>query len=84
VPLTGSIFQRKAASPVVEVSTEDDLTPIVAAMLTAKLLNADTETTWRRSVTTGAKAVEMERVDFAKMTKEWKKLPVEVQKALAA
>lgn len=70
-----NVLARKAASPVSEAApSEDELTPIVAELIAAGILTEDTSAVWRRTVTTGAKSVEMERIDFAKMTKEYKKL----------
>lgn len=69
-----NIMARKAASPVTEVQTEDELTPIIAEMVQHGILNEDSIPVWRRNVTSGAKLVEMERSDYVKMTKEYKKL----------
>lgn len=69
-----NVLARKAASPVTEVVTEDELTPIIAELVAAGFLKAEGEATWRRAVTTSAKLFEMERIDAAKMTKEYKAL----------
>lgn len=69
-----NVLARKAASPVVEVVTEDELSPIVAELITAGLLTEDNASVWRRNVTSGAKLIDTDRLDYVKMTKEYKKL----------
>jgi hypothetical protein len=65
---------RKAASPVTETVTEDELSPIVAAMLENGILADKDVAVWRRTVSTASKQVEMSRLDYAGMTKEFKAL----------
>lgn len=66
--------QRKNAAPVSEQVTEDELTPITAALSEKGILSEQDATTWRRTVTGTAKLMEMERLDFAKTTPQYKKL----------
>lgn len=63
---------RKAASPVSETVTEDELTPIVASLTEAGILKAEDVAVWRRTLTGGAKQLEMSRLDYVKLTKEYK------------
>lgn len=63
---------RKEASPVSETVTEDELTPIVAALTEAGILKSEDVAVWRRNVTSGSKLVEMARIDYVKLTKEYK------------
>lgn len=65
---------RKNAAPVSEQVTEDELTPITAALSEYKILDEQNATTWRRTVTGTAKLMEMERLAFAKTTPQYKKL----------
>ena len=67
-----NVLARKEASPVTEQVSEDELTPIVSDLIAKGLLTEESSATWRRAVTSGAKAIDMKRVDFAKMTKEYK------------
>lgn len=69
-----NVQARKAASPVTEQVTEDELTPIVTELVSKGILSEDNVAVWRRNVTSGAKLVEMDRLDYVKMTKEYKKL----------
>jgi hypothetical protein len=75
-----NIMARKAASPVTEVSTEDELTPIIAELVKAGFLDEDSVPTWRRTVTAASKQMEIPRAEYVTMTKEYKKL----QKSRAA
>lgn len=65
---------RKSAAPVSEQVTEDELTPITTAMVEYKVLNEQDATTWRRTITSSAKLMETDRLQFAKMTPQYKKL----------
>ena len=67
-----NLSQRKSASPVVETISEDELTPVIAAMVKAGTIAEENVSVWRRTVTSGAKSVEMDRLTFAAMTKEYK------------
>lgn len=69
-----NVQARKAASPVVEVTNEDELTPIVNELVEAKILKADDVAVWRRTITSAAKLMEMDRVTYAKMSPHYKKL----------
>lgn len=76
-----NVLARKAASPVTETVTEDELSPIVAQFIEHGIFTGENdESTWRRAVTQSAKLFEMERIDAAKQTKQYK----ELQKKLAA
>jgi hypothetical protein len=74
---------RKKASPVSEQVQEDELAPIVQALISNKILSDEDSTVWRRSVTTAAKLMEMDRVSYAKITPAFKKLSADVQKSFA-
>lgn len=69
-----NIEQRKAASPVVEVDKEDELTPLITELIAKSILSQDDVAVWRRNITSGAKMVEVSRLEYAEMTKEVKKL----------
>ena len=74
---------RRAAAPVTETVTEDELTPIVDILVAAGILSRsrvvegkteplDEVRNWRRAVSTGAKQIEMSLFDYAMLTKEVK------------
>ena len=67
-------LSRKNAAPVSETVTEDELTPITAALVHFNILDEQAATTWRRTVTGTAKLMEMTRMDFTKTTPQYKKL----------
>ena len=69
-----NVLQRKAASPVQEQVTEDELTPLVTELVAKGILSADDVSVWRRTITSGAKLVEMDRLEYVKMTPQYKKL----------
>lgn len=69
-----NIRQRKAASPTTEVDKDDELTPIINDMVAAGILSKDNVGTWRRSVTTSANLMEVDKLSVAEMSKEVKKL----------
>lgn len=68
-----NVQARKAASPVAEVEKDDELTPLVTDMVKNGVLAQDNVAVWRRAVSTGAKSIEVTRLEFAEMTKEVKK-----------
>jgi hypothetical protein len=65
---------RKLAAPVTEQVTTDELTPITAALVEHKIMSEVDATTWRRTVTQAAKLMDAARIDYAKMTPQYKKL----------
>lgn len=65
---------RKSAAPVTEQVTEDELTPITAALVEHKILSEQDATTWRRTMTGTAKLMEIDRLTFAKTSPQYKKL----------
>lgn len=67
-------LSRKNAAPVTEQVTEDELTPVTLALVSAKIMTEQEATNWRRTVTTTAKMLEQNRMDFAKVTPQYKKL----------
>lgn len=69
-----NVDNRKAASPVTEVVTDDELTPYVNAMIEAKILDDKTASVWRRTLTGTAKMFEWTRIDTMLKTKEYKAL----------
>lgn len=73
--LDGFNYQaRKNAAPVTEQVTEDELTPITLALVEKKILSDTDATTWRRTITSSAKLMEMNRLDFATKSPQYKKL----------
>ena len=75
-----NVQNRKAASPSVEIEKEDELTPLVSALIDGRILNGDNEGTWRRTVTMAAKQTDMERIEYVRLTKEFKALRKQNQK----
>jgi hypothetical protein len=65
---------RKSAAPVTEQITEDELTPITAALVEHKILSEQDATTWRRTMTGTAKLMEVNRLTFAQSSPQYKKL----------
>lgn len=65
---------RKSAAPVTEQVTEDELTPITNAMVAHKILSEQDATTWRRTMTGTAKLMELNRLQFAQSSPQYKKL----------
>lgn len=65
---------RKNAAPVTEQVTEDELTPITAALVEKGILSEQDATTWRRTMTGTAKLMEIDRLTFAKTSPQYKKL----------
>lgn len=72
-------LSRKTASPVSEQVTEDELQPLVNALIAAKVLTEEDSTIWRRAMTTAAKVMEQDRLEFAKTSPAFRKLPADVQ-----
>lgn len=65
---------RKSAAPVTEQVTEDELTPITQALVEHGILSEQDATTWRRTMTGTAKMMDLNRLDFAKTSPQYKKL----------
>ena len=65
---------RKNAAPVTEQVTEDELTPVTAALVEKQIMDETGATTWRRTVTQAAKMFESDRLEYAQKTPQYKKL----------
>lgn len=65
---------RKSAAPVTEQVTEDELTPLTTALVEHKIMSDTEATTWRRTITQAAKLMDTDRLEYAKMTPQYKKL----------
>lgn len=65
---------RKSAAPITEQVTEDELTPITKALVEHKILSEQDATIWRRTMTGTAKLMDLNRIDFAKTSPQYKKL----------
>lgn len=69
-----NVLQRKAASPVVEVDKDDELSPIIAEMVAYGILKAEDVPVFRRNVTSGAGMTEQPKLEYIKLLKHWKQL----------
>lgn len=68
-----NLMARDNAAPVSEAADkEDELSPLVAVLVDNDIVERKDVGNWRRAVSVGAGALEMDRLQFAQMTKEYK------------